>query len=323
VQIYISADMEGITGLVDAADVQPGGADYERGRVMMTEDVNAAVRGALTAGATRIVVNDAHGPMRNLLPDALHPAAHLVRGRPKPMGMLEGLNGSFDAALCVGYHARAGALGVLSHSFMGHEIEDMWLEGHAVGEIGLVHATAAAMGVRVVLLTGDDAACAEMTEWDSGVATVPVKRAIDRFAAELRPVPEARAAIEAGVAAALRAASGETASTDILVPRPAGLRPAGDPAPAGGPDPAGGPAPAGGDSVARGGAAPARALSDRPTLAVRWQSATVASLLLGIPGVTLRDSRTVAVSGTAPDLFRLFGVFNRVAAALTNQPPYC
>jgi D-amino peptidase len=315
VQIYISADMEGITGLVDAADVQPGGADYERGRVMMTEDVNAAVRGALTAGATRIVVNDAHGPMRNLLPDVLHPAAHLVRGRAKPMGMLEGLDGSFDAALCVGYHARAGTLGVLSHSFMGHEIEDMWLEGHAVGEIGLVHATAAAIGVRVVLLTGDDAACAEMTHWDSGVATVPVKRAIDRFAAELRPVPEARAAIEAGVAAALQAVSGETASTDILVPSPAGLRPAGGPAPGSGGSVAG--------SAPGGSAAPARALSDRPTLAVRWQSATVASLLLGIPGVTLRDSRTVAVSGTAPDLFRLFGVFNRVAAALTNQPPYC
>ena len=80
-QVYISADMEGISGLVDAADVQPGGSDYERGRVMMTEDVNAAVRGALAAGATRILVNDAHGPMRNILPDQLHPAAHLVRGR--------------------------------------------------------------------------------------------------------------------------------------------------------------------------------------------------------------------------------------------------
>ncbi len=93
-QVYIRADMEGITGLVDAIDVQPGGADYERGRVMMTEDVNAAVRGALAAGASRVLVNDAHGPMRNLLPDQLHPAARLVRGRPKPMGMLEGLDDS-------------------------------------------------------------------------------------------------------------------------------------------------------------------------------------------------------------------------------------
>jgi D-amino peptidase len=304
VQIYISADMEGITGLVDAQDVQPGGADYERGRVMMTEDVNAAVRGAVAAGASRILVNDAHGPMRNLLPDLLHPAADLVRGRPKAMGMLEGLDDSFDAAICVGYHARAGVLGVLSHSFMGHEIEDMWLDEHAVGEIGLVHATAAALGVPIRLLTGDDMASAEMTDWDPGVATVPVKRARDRFAAELRAVPDARHAIETAAAATLQAASGETASSDVFIASPAGLRPAGS-------------------STAAPASTASRPLSERPTLAVRWQSASVAAMLVGIPGVTLRDSRTVETSGTLPDLFRLFGVFLRVAAGLTNQPPYC
>ena len=287
-RIYISADMEGVTGLVDAHDVQPGGRDYERGRVMMTEDVNAAVRGALagasteitqdtrTGQVTQVTVNDAHGPMRNLLPDLLHPAAVLIRGRPKPMGMLEGLSGDFDATVCIGYHARAGTLGVLSHSFMGHEIEDMWLDDRPAGEIGLVHATAAALGTPVIALSGDDAACAEMTGWDPAVATVAVKRARDRFAAELRPVTQARAAIEQSVADALRA----------------------------------GPAPAGSGQ-------------DLHTLAVRWQSASVASQLAGVPGVTLRDSRTAEVSGTMPDLFRLLGVFFSVAAALTNQPPYC
>jgi D-aminopeptidase len=129
--VYISADMEGITGLVDAQDVQPGGADYDRGRVMMTEDVNAAIGGVHAAWGegTGITVNDAHGPMRNILPELLHPAARLIRGKPKPMGMLAGLDGSHDAVICVGYHARAGALGVLSHSFMGHEIDDIWLNG--------------------------------------------------------------------------------------------------------------------------------------------------------------------------------------------------
>ena len=167
-RIYISADMEGVTGLVDAHDVQPGGRDYERGRVMMTEDVNAAVRGALAGGATQVTVNDAHGPMRNLLPELLHPAAALIRGRPKPMGMLEGLSGDFDATVCIGYHARAGAFGVLSHSFMGHEIEDMWLDGRPAGEIGLAHAAAAALGAPVIALSGDQAACAEMRQWDPG-----------------------------------------------------------------------------------------------------------------------------------------------------------
>jgi len=301
VQIYISADMEGITGLVDAADVQPGGTDYERGRVMMTEDVNAAVRGALTAGATRVLVNDAHGPMRNILPDQLHPAAHLVRGRPKTMGMLEGLDGSFDATICVGYHARAGALGVLSHSFMGHEIEDMWLDSYPVGEIGLVHATTAALGAPVVLLTGDDAACAEVSDWDPAVETVPVKRARARFAAQLLPVGEARHAIETSVAAALQVVSGETVAS--ASPR------LGDPGPAA-PAPAS-PRPAG------------QSLGERPTLAVRWQSASVAAMLLGIPGVTLRDSRTVQVTGTMPELFRLLGVFLHVAIPSPYYGPYC
>ncbi|MGI8335945.1 M55 family metallopeptidase [Actinomadura scrupuli] len=277
-KVYISADMEGITGLVDAEDVQPHGRDYEHGRVMMTEDVNAAVRGAVRAGATTIVVNDAHKPMRNLLPDRLDPAARLVRGGPKPMGMLEGLDGSFDALVCIGFHARAGTSGVLSHSFMGREIEDIWLDGRLVGEIGLLHATAAAMGVPLVMLSGDDAACAETTEWDAGVATVAVKRTRDRFAAELDPVAEARGRIEAAVLTAVRAGPG-------------------------------------------GGRVPPAA--EAATLAVRWQSTSVASHLAGIPGVTRRDDRTVEVSGPMTEVFRLFGIFLRVATALTGQPPYC
>ncbi|WP_405608823.1 M55 family metallopeptidase [Streptomyces sp. NBC_00076] len=274
-RIYISVDMEGITGLVDADDVQPGGRDYEHGRQMMAEDVNAAIRGAVTAGATHITVNDAHGPMRNLLPEALHPAARLIRGKPKNMGMLDGLSAGHDAVLCVGYHSRAGTLGVLSHSFMGHEIEDMWLDGQPVGEIGLAHATAAALGVPVVVLTGDDRACEEMTEWDASVTTVAVKFAHDRFAAELRPADEARAAIEKAVAAGL--VSPRTTST----------------------------------------------ASESATLTVRWQSASVASALQGIPGVSATDFRTVQAQGALPDLYRQFGVWMRVAASMTNQPPYC
>ncbi|MFI9227000.1 M55 family metallopeptidase [Streptomyces rimosus] len=275
-RIYISADMEGVTGLVDADDVQPGGRDYERGRLMMAEDVNAAVRGVVAAGATDIVVNDAHGPMRNLLPEALHPAARLIRGRPKQLGMLEGLTPGHDAVVCVGYHARAGTLGVLSHSFMGHEIEDIWLDGRPVGEIGLAQATAAALGVPVMALTGDDGACAETKEWDDTIATVAVKQAHDRFAAELLPDAEARRAIEETVAAAL--------STPPRAPGPP-------------PDPC--------------------------ALTVRWQSASVAATLLGIPGVTSVDGRTVRARGALTDLYRLFGVWMRVAASLTNQQPYC
>ena len=281
-RIFISADMEGITGLVDAEDVQPGGRDYERGRQAMTEDVNAAVRGAVRAGATEIVVNDAHGPMRNLMTGRLDPAARLIRGKPKTMGMVEGLTSAFDAMVCVGYHSRAGAHGVLSHSFMGHEIEDMWLDDRPAGEIGLVHACAAALGVPLVALTGDDAACSEAAEWDAGIATTAVKYVRSRFAAELRPENEARAAIEETVATALEARSQAGAALSRATPSEA-----------------------------------------TATLAVRWQSSAVAETLLGIPGVTAVDPRTVRAVGTPPDLFRQFGVWMRVASALTNQGPYC
>ncbi|MGZ0148476.1 M55 family metallopeptidase [Kribbella sp. WER1] len=274
-KVYVSADMEGVTGVVDAEDVQPPGRDYERARVLMTEDVNAAVRGAYAAGAAEVLVNDAHGPMRNLLPDLLDPRAVLIKGRPKPMGMMEGLTPEHDAALCIGYHARAGILGVLSHSFMGHEIEDIWLDDQLTGEIGLFHAAAAAHGVPVALLTGDDTACDEMKAWDPMVATVPVKQAKDRFAAQLVPVAEARAAIETTTTESLR-----TLTT---------------------PDPTAG----------------SRAL------AVRWQSASVASHLTAIPGVTRRDDRTVVVTDDMLQLYRMFNLFLRVCSSVTSNPPYC
>lgn len=278
-KVYVSADMEGVTGLVGADDVQMGGRDYERGRVMMTEDVNAAVRGAVAAGAGTVVVNDCHSTMRNLLIEELHPAASLVRGKPKPMGMLEDLDDSFDAVVCVGYHARAGALGVLSHSFMGHEVEDMWLDDtHAMGEIGFSCATAGAIGVPVVALSGCDVACAEVEEWAPDVRTAPVKYARDRFAARLRPAPEARGAIEEAAADGVR----DAVSRTRMVPD-----------------------------------------TTEHTLAVRWQSASVAQQLEGVPGVARTDDRTVRVHAELPALFRLFGVFMGVAHSLTGQPPYC
>ncbi|MGC4942463.1 M55 family metallopeptidase [Kribbella sp. DT2] len=287
-RVYISADMEGITGLVDAEDVQPPGRDYERGRGLMTEDVNAAVRGAYAAGASYVLVNDAHGPMRNLLPELLDSRALLIKGRPKPMGMIEGLTPDFDAVVCVGFHSRAGVLGVLSHSFMGHEIEDIWLDDQLTGEIGLLHAAAAAYGVPVAALTGDDTACAEATAWDPKIHAYPVKQAKDRFAAQLVPVAESRAGIEQTV---------RTALTTLPT----------------------GPAPA-----------PAAAEGNFPVpsttahrLTVRWQSASVASHLLAIPGLEKTDDRTITTEGDMLHLYRLFNLYLRVATAVTSNPPYC
>jgi D-amino peptidase len=277
-KVYISSDMEGISGIVDMDDTQPMGRDYQQGRKFMTDDVNAAVRGALAGGATEIVVNDAHGPMRNILPEQLHKKASLIRGKAKPMGMLEGLDETFDAIICIGFHARAGENGVLSHSFMGHEVEDIWLNGRQVGEIGLLYAAAKEMNVPVVMLTGDNIACKEIEQWDATVQTVSVKESIDRFAANLLPNEEAVSKIEA------------TAKAVIIHERLSNENPY---------------------------------VNQVSTLKIRWQSASVASHLAGIPGVVLCDARTVEIQGTVAELYRLLFVFFKVAASMTNQQPYC
>ncbi|RLE68910.1 MAG: peptidase M55, partial [Thermoprotei archaeon] len=112
-KIYISADMEGVCGVVDVEHTRREGKEHDRARKWMVQEVNAAVEGALRGGAEKIVVNDSHGTMRNLLPEELHPEAELIIGSPKPMSMLEGLSEDFDGTFFIGYHARSGSFGVL------------------------------------------------------------------------------------------------------------------------------------------------------------------------------------------------------------------
>src|ERR1700709_2551768 len=115
-KIYISADIEGVAGVVTTLQGTPGNLEYERARRLMTEEVSAAIDGAFAGGATEIVVNDSHGPMVNLIPELLDPRAELIIGRPKPMNMCAGLAAGFDAVFFTGYHSGAGRHGVLSHT---------------------------------------------------------------------------------------------------------------------------------------------------------------------------------------------------------------
>lgn len=182
-KVYISADLEGISGVVHWDETgREGGEDYQRARRLMTREVNAAVEGALEAGATEVVVNDAHGTMRNLLVEELHPAVRLISGSPKPFSMVQGLDGSFRCAFFIGYHSRAGSRGVLSHTYTG-TVAEYRVNGRVMGETGMNAAVAGEYGVPVVLVSGDSAVAEEARALLGPVETVVVKEYVARHAA--------------------------------------------------------------------------------------------------------------------------------------------
>jgi D-amino peptidase len=162
----------------------------------MAEDATAAIRGAFDGGATDVLVNDSHGGQRNLLPEDLDPRARLISHSFKRHGMMEGLDESFDAAIFVGYHAKADApRGLFAHTGSG-VVRDLQINGRSVGEGGMNAALAAWYGVPVVVVSGDDVAVAEVKESVPSVRGVVVKRAINVRAAELKPLPTARREIQ-------------------------------------------------------------------------------------------------------------------------------
>jgi D-amino peptidase len=205
-KVYISVDMEGISGISGDDQLSAGGSEYGRSRKLMAEDLNAAVRGALEAGATDILVNDSHGGQRNLLPEDVHPAARLISHSFKRHGMMEGLDETFDAVIFIGYHTKADApRGLFAHTGSG-VVRDLQINGRSVGEGGMNAALAAWFGVPVVMVTGDDAVVAEVTESVPGIHGVVVKRAINVRAVELKPLQNARQEIQQAAREAVAAA---------------------------------------------------------------------------------------------------------------------
>ena len=181
-KIFISVDIEGVAGVVALQEGQPGNAEYERARRLMTAEANAAVAGAFDGGATEVVVNDSHGPMVNLLPEELDARAELIRGNIKPFGMFAGLDDGFAGAMCVGYHAAAGDRGVLSHTTAG-VFTAVRLNGSVSSEASLYGALAGSMGVPVVLLSGDDVIVGACRDLFVGAQLVQVKTALSQRAA--------------------------------------------------------------------------------------------------------------------------------------------
>jgi D-amino peptidase len=203
-KIFISADIEGVAGVVSPQQGQPGNGEYERARRLMTEEVNAAVEGAFAGGASHVLVNDSHGPMTNLLPDLLDARAELILGRPKPMNMFCGLEADFAGVFCTGYHSGAGQHGVLSHTVNGFAFAAIRVNGIDCAEAVLYGAYAGSLGVSVLLLSGDDRMKAQCAPFFPGVRVAVVKHALGQRAARALSPEAARTLIRAEAEASVR-----------------------------------------------------------------------------------------------------------------------
>ncbi len=161
-KIYISADMEGVAGVVTGEQLGPDGFEYERFREFMTAEVNACIEAARAAGATDILVADAHGNGQNLLIERLPKDVMVVRSWPRPLGMMAGIDGSFDGAILLGYHAStANERGVRAHTFSSANVTGFRLNGSSMSEAGMSAAIAGHFGVPVIMVSGDHIAVAE------------------------------------------------------------------------------------------------------------------------------------------------------------------
>jgi D-amino peptidase len=203
-KIYISADIEGVTGTCDWDETLKKSQDYQEFRDQMTAEVVAACEGALQAGATDLWVKDAHDTGRNLIASRLPPQAHLVRGwSGHPFCMVQELDHSFHAVIMVGYHSRAGTnTSPLAHT-MSTTVAEMTINGQAISEF-LLHSYAAAyVGVPVVFVAGDAGICTEVATLNQHIRTVAVKQGIGNSIVSIHPTV-ALEKIRTGVEAALR-----------------------------------------------------------------------------------------------------------------------
>jgi len=172
-RVFISVDMEGIGGIGTPAMTNGNGKDYALGRKFMTDEVNAVIGAIFQRGPAEILVNDSHGDMQNLLHAELDPRVSYIQGAVKPLGMVEGLDSTYDGAIFIGYHSRAGTPnGFLAHTGSG-AVKGLWLNDVEAGEGELNATFAASVGVPVLVASGDSAFVEQFTRTvrTQGVAT--------------------------------------------------------------------------------------------------------------------------------------------------------
>jgi D-amino peptidase len=203
-KVFISVDMEGITDVIHFDETSEKNPDYPYFRKLMTGEANAAVEGALAAGATEVVVRDAHGLARNLIPDELHEEAKLIREwSGSPLGMMEGINLGFDAAICIGYHAKASTPNAtLKHTMIGLVL-DVKVNDVSLPELGWNALIAGHYNVPVVFVAGDKAICQQANSIFETIDTLAVKEGIGKACLNLHPY-KSRQLIKTGVQNALQ-----------------------------------------------------------------------------------------------------------------------
>lgn len=208
-KVFISVDIEGATGIASFAQCgRADGAhyDYAFARRMLTGDVNAAIRGARSAGATEIVVKDAHGNCKNLLVAELEPGTQLISGfYPRNDYMMDGIDGSFDAAMLVGYHALAGGLhGMMEHALSGG-VHRFWINDVPAGEIAVSAALAGSYGVPTVFVSSDAVGCKEAASCVSGIVAYSTKDGFGKYMGRMRHPSETWPAIQEAARSSLTA----------------------------------------------------------------------------------------------------------------------
>jgi D-amino peptidase len=206
-KVLISTDIEGVAGVYHSEQTRPGNPEFERARLLMTQEANAAIAGAFDAGATEVLVNDSHGGFRNMPPDMLDPRARVVQGKPRYLSMVAGVEEGVDAVCMVGYHSRAQGRGILAHTINSFAFAGIWLADQELGEAGLYGALAGEYGVPVVMGSGDDVFIAENRPIFPHAIFVQTKRATGFNSGVSLSPEQSRQAIRAGVAQALDARS--------------------------------------------------------------------------------------------------------------------
>ncbi|MBA2673694.1 M55 family metallopeptidase [Ramlibacter sp.] len=219
-RVLISTDIEGVAGVFHTQQTRAGNPEYERARVLMTREANAAIDGAFAAGATEVLVNDSHGDFRNLLTDLLDARAQAVMGKPRYLSMMAGVEGA-DAVCMVGYHSRAQGRGILAHTINSFAFARVAFNGMELGEMGIYGALAGEYGAPVVMASGDDVFIEEHRPLLPHVVYVQTKRASGNTSGTSLSPAAACDAIRNGVIEGLRT---RAAAKPFVLPTPVAVR---------------------------------------------------------------------------------------------------